>query len=189
VAGAVIAAGAAVYYLRDIIARNSKPHRVTWAVWTCIGVLGFGTAHSAGAGPGAYVAAVYVVGAAVTFLLSLSERYGKAGVSRRDEVLGVLAVGGIVMWRFGGLGNSAAAAVAVLCDAAALWPTVREAWRQPFTEALPAWVADAVAACCGVIALERYTLAAVAYPVYLFIGTGVVVAVLGISRRRSQATG
>lgn len=172
--GAAIVGLAAVYYMLDVIRGNSRPQRTSWAVWTVIGVLGFGSADSAGAGPGAYAAAVYAIAYICTFLLSLNRRYGKPGGMRYDLPLGILAVAAVLVWRFGGLTNDLATGFAVSADALALWPTLRDAWRQPGSESRAAWIADGVGTGLCVIALPRYDFAASAYPIYLFLGTSAV---------------
>ena len=187
VIGALIVSVGAIYYLYDIVWGQTRPHRVTWAVWTCIGVLGFGVTDSAGAGPGAYVAGVYTVAYIVTFLLSMTRKYGKPGVRPSDIALGVVALAGVGLWRFGGLGDTPAAALAIVCDAAAVWPTLREAWLQPHSESLPTWSADVVGSALGVAAVTNASFAANAYPAYLLVANALVLAALLGGRSRIKA--
>lgn len=176
--GAAIVSIGAVYYLYDIIWGQTRPHRVTWAVWTCIGLLGFGVTDSAGAGPGAYVAGVYTVAYVVTFLLSLTRKYGKSGVRASDILLGVVALAGVGLWRFGGLTDPAAAVLAIGCDMAAVWPTLRESWLQPDTESVPTWTADVVGTALGLAAVTSGAFAANAYPAYLLAANTLVLGTL-----------
>ncbi|MBI2009394.1 hypothetical protein HYS84_03205 [Candidatus Saccharibacteria bacterium] len=81
-------------------------------------------------------------------------------------------------WQIFGLPVTVAAAVAVAADAAAAWPTLREAYRQPRTESLAVWTADAVAAALGVAAVAEYNFASVAFPVYLLVAQGLIAATL-----------
>jgi hypothetical protein len=184
ISGALIVSIGAIYYLYDIVWGETRPHRVTWAVWTCIGVLGFGVTDSAGAGPGAYVAGVYTIAYVATFLLSLTRKYGKSGVRRTDIALGLVALAGVCLWRFAGLGDTPAAVLAVACDAAAVWPTLREAWLQPGTESVPTWSADVVGSALGLAAVTSVSFAANAYPSYLLIANALVLAVLLAGRTR-----
>lgn len=190
ISGALIVSIGALYYLYDIVWGETRPHRVTWAVWTCIGVLGFGVTDSAGAGPGAYVAGVYTIAYVVTFLLSLTRRYGKSGVRRTDIALCIAALAGVLLWRFGGMGDGPAAVLAVICDAAAVWPTVRETWLQPNTESVPTWSADVVGSALGLAAVTSFSFAANAYPTYLLVANALVLAVLlaGRARLKTEAT-
>ena len=187
VIGALIVSVGAIYYLYDIVWGQTRPHRVTWAVWTCIGILGFGVTDSAGAGPGAYVAGVYTVAYVITFGLSLTKKYGKPGVRASDIVLCVVALAGVALWRFGGLGDTPAGALAIACDAAAVWPTLREAWLQPHSESLPTWSADVVGSALGVIAVTGASFAANAYPAYLLVANALVLAALLGGRSRIRA--
>jgi len=182
VAGALVVSVGAIYYLYDIVWGQTRPHRVTWAVWTCIGVLGFGVTDSAGAGPGAYVAGVYTVAYVVTFLLSLTRKYGKSGVRRSDVLLGVVALAGVCLWRFGGLSDPGAAVLAIGCDMAAVWPTLRESWFQPSTESVPTWTADVVGTALGLTAVNGASFAANAYPAYLLVANALVLVTLVAGR-------
>jgi hypothetical protein len=184
--GAVIAGIAALYYIYDIIWGETRPHRVTWAVWMVIGILGFSVTDAAGAGPGAYVAAVYVGAYVITFLLSLTPKYGKSGVRAMDIVLGVIAIAGVFLWRFGGMSDLWAAGLTLVCDAIALWPTLREAWLQPEHESLPAWSADVVGAALALSAVSTAAVAGNAYPVYLLAANTAIVAVLLSARYRES---
>jgi hypothetical protein len=69
------------------------------------------------------------------------------------------------------------------CECVALWPTLREAWRQPELECLASWAADLVGSLLCVFALAHLTLAAVLFPVYLVAASAAVVAVLLVRRR------
>ena len=181
--GACIVAAAGVYYVWDIIHGTTRPHRVSWGVWALVGILGFASARDGGAGPGAYVAGVFVLATVVTFALSLVPRYGKPGHRRTDVVLGAVALAGIALWQAGVLPTGVAALVAVACDAVALWPTLRSTYHAPRTESLAAWSANAAGCTIGLAALEGLSLASAAYPVYLAVATGVTAALIVVRRR------
>lgn len=177
VAGA-IALGAFAYYLWDIIQGNTRPHRVTWGVWSLISILGVGSALQGGAGWGAAVALVYLVLQLVVFLLSLSKRYGKPGGKRYDYALAATALVVIIAWQTLGLPVVMAAAFAVLADSIGAWPTLRDAWRMPEYEPTLVWVADFVAASLALGALGSYSFTAAAYPGYLAAANGLIAGAL-----------
>lgn len=188
VVGAVIAAGAAIYYIYDIVNGTTRPHRVSWGVWALIAILGASSAIEGGAGAGAYVSLVYVGLTVIVFLLSLVPRYGKPGGESYDWPLGLAAAGTIVAWQVFGLPVTIAAVVAVVADAIAAWPTLRESYRQPHTESLPVWTADAVAAALGVAAVAKYNFASLAFPVYLLVAQGLIATIL-FARRKIRIEG
>lgn len=184
--GAALAALGGLYYLYDIVWGETRPHPVTWIVWSCIGLLGFGVSAESGAGPGSYVAGVYAIEALVTAALSIAPRYGKLGLRRSDLPLGAIAIVGVAVWRFGALAGPIAATIAVACDAVAVWPTLREAWHQPRSESIITWSADVAATCLSVLALESSKFSALAYPIYLLLANCSVLAVLLLGRGRQR---
>jgi hypothetical protein len=187
-AGGLVMTVSAVYYLADVLRGRSRPQRSSWAVWAVTGLVGFGTADAGGAGPGAYAAAVDSVACAATFLLSLHPRFGKPGGRRTDLLLVAVALAGVVLWRWGPLTLSTAALLAVGCELAALWPTLREAWQQPQLESLASWSADVLGSGLCLAVVGRPTVAALAYPAYL-VGASLAVAVVLLLRRGSAHAG
>ena len=181
--GAGIITLSACYYVLDILRGETRPQRTSWGVWALVGVLGFGTSESGGAGPGAWSAGVDGVASVLTFALSLHPRYGKPGGRRIDPLLGAVAVAGVVLWRWGPLDVTAAAASAVGCDIVALWPTLREGWQQPRTESLPSWSADMVGHLVCVAAVSNLSFAALAFPAYMVLATAAMTVVLVVRRR------
>jgi hypothetical protein len=180
--GGAIVSVSACYYLIDVLRGRTRPQRTSWGVWALVGVVGFGTADSGGAGPGAYSAAADAFACAVTFVISLLPRFGKPGGRRTDLLLAGLAVAGLLLWQAGPLPAAGAAACAVGCDAMALWPTVREAWRQPELESMLSWSADLLGNALCVAAVARASAASIAFPAYLVGAAAVVVAVLTVRR-------
>lgn len=180
--GVVIAAIAEVWYLKTIFWGETRPHRITWGVWTLIGILGVGASFQAGAHWGAFVTFFFLLETSLVFLISLIPKYGKSGGERYDYPLGALAIVAIIFWRVGHLSPNFAAIVAVVADACVLWFTVRESWHQPHTETITAWLVGAIAGAFGVVASSNYSFAAIAYPAYLVVGNLAVVEVLSISR-------
>jgi hypothetical protein len=185
--GALVVAASALYYLADVLCARTRPHQASWAVWAVIGLLGFGTASVGGAGPGAYAAAVDAVACIVTFAISLLPRFGKPGLRRSDVVLAVVAVAGVLVWRWGPLPTSAATLLAVGCALVALWPTLREARRRPSLECRLSWGADVLGNAMCVAASATASLPALAYPVYLLLACLAMTSVLAVPPSRETA--
>lgn len=185
--GALVVALSACYYLTDVVRGRTRPHRASWAVWAVIGVLGFGTADVSGAGPGAWAAGVDAIACAATFALSLHPRFGKPGGRASDAALGAVALLGVALWRWGPLSITAAALLAVGCDAVALWPTVREGWHRPELESAVSWSADVLGNGLCIAVATGASVAALAYPVYLFAACLTMAALLVVRRRAPGA--
>jgi hypothetical protein len=187
--GALIVALSAIYYALDVVRGETRPQRTSWGVWALVGLLGFGTAHDGGAGPGAWAAGVDALACIVTFLLSLHPRLGKAGGNRHDLVMGAVAVAGVLLWRWGPLSDGGAALLAVSCESVALWPTLREAWRQPQTESFASWTVDVLGNGLCVSAVATVSLASLAYPLFVLAAAVAMSTVLTARRLHPQLTG
>lgn len=186
--GSLLAAGGMVWYIYTIIYGDTRPNQITWGVWALIGALGASSAIQGGAGPGAWVAVVYLFFQIVVFGLTLSPKYNKKGREVYDYPLGLMAVVGILVWQIFDLPPSFAAAVAVTADATVGWFTLRESWRQPMTEPLRVWFIDSLAAALGLLAIAHWSFAASAYPVYLLVGNGAIFTTLLLARRYHRST-
>jgi len=168
VSAAVVASGAAGWYAYTVVRGRTRPHRVTFAVWTLIGALGVSSALEAGAGPGAYAAIVYAAVTAFVFLVSLVPGFGKPNAERRsDWLLGLVSCATLLAWSVTTLPTAAAATVAVGAEAAIAWPTIREAWRQPRFEAAGPWLLGSVGCCMALAAVERFSYASASYPAFI----------------------
>ena len=187
--GALVVACSAAYYAVDVVRGRTRPQRASWGVWALVGVLGFGSANAGGAGPGAYAAGVDAVACAATFLMSLHPRLGKPGGRRTDLVLVAIAVAGVLLWRWGPLNATDAAVLAVGCELIALWPTLREGWRQPWSESLLSWAADVVGNGLCVTAVATVSLASLAFPVYVLAAAVAMTGILVLRRTRIPVTG
>jgi hypothetical protein len=183
--GAAIVACSAVYYAVDVLRGNTRPQRTSWGVWALVGVLGFGSADAGGAGPGAYAAGVDAIACIATFALSMHPRLGKPGGRRTDLLLAAVAVVGVVLWRWGPLGDTGAAVLAVSCESVALWPTLRDGWRNPQLESLASWAADIVGNTLCISAVATVSVASLAFPVYV-LGAAVAMTVLLTARRAAS---
>lgn len=185
-AGTAVAAVATVGYLRDILFGKTRPHRISWGLWCLIGILGFSAADAGGAGPAKLVIGFLLVTQIGVFLLSLSRRFGKPGGQRYDPLLGIAVITTLVVWKTLSLATWFAALVAVAADAVAAWPTLREAWRQPETEATWPWAAGTISMYLGVAAVRHRSFSALAYPVYLALANTTIVGALMIRHAIAQ---
>lgn len=170
------------FYLRAILRGETKPARVTWWIWTAIGITILASYGASGASiAGMIIPALYVTMYATVAVLSL--RYGVGGTKKGDVVAGVIAgVSLLLWWRFG----AEVALVANVCaDLAAILPTVRKAYREPETENRLAWTICFVASVINLFAVERWTLAIAVLPMY-YVGTNGLIALLTMRARKKK---
>lgn len=184
--GTVLALIAASAYIWSIFKGQTRPHRVTWGVWTLAGILGLWASHEGGAGIGLMVAASFVLLVTATFLISLLPKYGKPGGRKTDYLIGAIAITGLVAWQVLDFSPGIAVTIAIVADTLAMWPTLREAWLQPETEELRPWVIGAVAEIFGLAALANYSYAASAYSWYILLGNLAIILALIVQGRSGK---
>jgi hypothetical protein len=111
----------------------------------------------------------------------LSEKYGRYGrghkLSRLDMVcIAGSIIGAVIWWQTGSPVVSLAAFLVV--DAFGAVPTVVKSWQRPKEESSLAWAASFAATAMNLNAVEFWTFAEAAYPVYMASATGIIVLIL-----------
>jgi hypothetical protein len=181
IAGA-ISAVAFVPYAVSVARRKTRPSIATWFLWTVVGAVLAASYWSTGARASVWVAAAYVAGPLVTTLLAL--RYGTGGFSRFEKGCLAAALVSLVLWRLSG-NPLVALALNIVVDLLAAAPTVRKAWRDPASEDRLSWTLFAAGNAANLPAIEAWTFAGAAFPVYLFLLT-TTMAVLSWRRPRAS---
>jgi hypothetical protein len=176
---ALLAAGSAYLYIRDIFRGNTKPHIYTWLIWAILTIIGFlGQLHGGG-GPGAWatgVTSIYTV-----FVLLLSFRYGTSDITNFDKVCLALSVVSIIPWI---LTQNVLLSVilATLTDILGFLPTMRKTWNAPKSESLGSMYFDALKHGLSIASLERYSLITWLYPAGVLFAKIVIIAEINFRR-------
>src|SRR6185369_15973247 len=92
----VVASIGYVPYIRDILARKTRPHAYSWLVWAALAVVGFGIQVQGKGGPGAWLLGLTVVATVLIFVLSL--RYGHKDIQIADKISLFVAAIAFVFW-------------------------------------------------------------------------------------------
>jgi hypothetical protein len=184
-----------LYYIRSTLKGSTRPHPISWAGWTAIGIVGAWAARSGGAGLGFYIAAAFVAVTASIFVISLLPGLGHGMDERSPTDLPVLVLGVLLIaLRIAGVGflrlddPAVQATLAVLGDSCFAWFTVRKAYQYPDTEPLWPWFGAVIAAAIGIIVLGAYNYTAMAYPMYLLVANAAITGaiLIGSSRKRNK---
>lgn len=168
-------------YIRDVVARRTRPHRGTWLIWAVLGTTAFA---SQLASEGGWSLAVLGVQAASTVLvLVLSLRHGVGGLSRPEVALLAVAAAGVAGWVATDEPVVAAVCV-VVADLAGVLLMVPKTWADPWSETAVTFGLAAVAGGLGVVAVGRAEWGLVLYPAYFgLVNLGVTLLIVG--RRRA----
>ena len=154
-----------VPYIFEILQRKTRPNRATWWIWSIVGAMLCGSYYATGARHTIWVSLSYVVGPLITALLSL--RYGEGGWNRFDRGCLFVSLFSLVLW-WQARSPLAALAANIGIDMLGALPTVRKAYREPWSESLRSWTIFLIADTLNLMALGIWSVATASYPVYLF---------------------
>lgn len=153
-------------YARSIIRGSVRPERMSWFIWSVILGLGLWGYRASGGDDSAWFIVGDLIITASIFFLSLW--HGTGGWNRLDATCLVVAFAGIILWQLTSIPVLGVVGV-VTADIVALIPTLIKALRKPMTESTTTFAFTALAAACGTVAVGKWDVVLLAYPVYLFL--------------------
>lgn len=175
---------AIVPYVRDIFRKKARPERATWWIWTVLTLVALSAQLSAGATWSAAMSVGQLAGNITIALLSL--RYGYGKFTRRDYAALVAAGMGVAVWQY--VGNPIVAiVVAIALDMLGFYLTMIKTWHAPRTETLSTWVMATIASGLAVLIVKDImNMSQLLYPLYIFIGNGLMWGIIVFRRRRAR---
>ena len=171
----LLSLAAFVPYIIAIVKGATKPNRATWWIWTTNGLILLASYYASGAESTVWVAVGYFVGSLLTAVLAL--RYGEGGWSSFDRSCLLGAASGLLFWWM--FNSSIVALVTTLfVDFAGALPTIRKAYRAPETEDRVAWGLFILGNTVNLLAVEAWSFGIAVYPVYMFLASGTIAALV-----------
>jgi hypothetical protein len=162
--GGVLMIISIIPYIRSILKGNTKPHRMTYFIWTILILIAFFSQMAKGgtwsllltAGDGVAVLAIFII----------SIKFGVGGLEKRDiiSLFGVMI--SLFLWY---LTKEPAIALflIIFIDLIGLNLTIIKTWKNPETENLVAWAMCATGGFFGILAVGDYNFILLSYPVYI----------------------
>ncbi|MDP3725980.1 MAG: hypothetical protein Q8R36_02160 [bacterium] len=168
-------------YIRAILRGETTPNRATWWIWTVVGFMLGASYFSSGANHTIWVPVVFIIGPLAVAILSI--KYGEGGWTRFDRrcLLGA-GVSLVLWWIFSS--PLIALLINLFIDFMGVLPTIRKAYHKPESENRTAWTLFFAGNTVNLFAVESWTFAISVYPIYMFLGSGLLVAFLFIRRNR-----
>ena len=161
VLAALMVAGSAFLYLRDIFRGNTKPHIYTWLIWAIVTVIGFLGQWVSGGGAGSWATGVTALYTIVVFLLAF--KYGTTDITNFDKVCLALSLVSIAPWLL--VQNILWSVIlATFTDIIGFLPTIRKTWNAPRSESLGSMFFDAAKHSISIVALQSYSMTTWLYP-------------------------
>lgn len=162
-------------YVRDILRHKTKPERATWWVWTGLGVMSVIAQFQAGNRWSLAMTIASVFACAVIAFLSLTHGYGRFKV--RDTAALVVAASGVVLSQV--LHSPLVALLIIIgVDMVGYSLTIAKTWHAPETETLSTWILASAGGLLGFLAVGSLNFTQVVYPLYIFVGNLVMVAII-----------
>ena len=181
-AGVITLIGIALY-LFTILRGGTRPNRTTWWIWTVVGFMLGASYYSSGANHTIWVPVGYIIGPFAAAILSI--KYGEGGWTWFDRYCLLVAGISVVLWV-----TFRSPLVALLInlsiDFIGALPTIRKAYRDPGSENRIAWALVFAGNTVNLFAVETWTFAIFVYPIYMFLGSGLLTALIFVRRRIRQ---
>lgn len=168
-------------YLKDTLAGKTKPHVVSWFLWTLVSFIAFGLQWTTGAGPGSY--ANFAMGLICLILFVLSLKNGRKEIKIVDIISFIVAILAIILWLVVKQPVLSIILV-VLIDALSFIPTFIKSWNQPHQETLFTWLLNTVRQMFVLFSLQKINLVTVMFPVYALIANALFCTLL-VTRKKS----
>jgi hypothetical protein len=161
-----------VVYLKDTLIGRAKPNRVTWLLWAIAPLIGFAAQIKAGVGLSS--AMTFIVGFTplLVFISSFFNIKSRWNLTAFDLVCGALSILGLILWI---ITNDPILAISfsILADGLAALPTIKKSFYHPESESEYAFLGGTISGAITTLALTRYDLANLGFPLYIFLVNGV----------------
>lgn len=159
-------------YILSILRHETKPHLVTWWIWTFLGAALAASYYSSGAPLYAMIVpVVYVFGP--LFVALLGFKHGEYGFNAFDLSCFAGGIGGILMWFL--TGNPLVALyLNLFVDFCGALPTIRKVALNPRSENLTAWLLFLAGNALNLISIPLDSFAVISYPLYMTLVTVII---------------
>jgi hypothetical protein len=184
IAGATTLLGFVPYWI-SILRGKTQPNRATWAIWSIVGLILSSSYWAVGARDTIWVPLSYVIGPIVTSILGI--RWGEGGWTRFDRRCLMGTAVSLVLW-IALKSPLVALGLNLLIDFLGALPTIAKSARDPEGEDPLAWVLFAIGNGFNLLAIDQWSWAIAAYPIYLFVICVWMVVLLLRPRRSRSAT-
>lgn len=169
IAALVVSIGANIPYIIDIIRGKAKPERISWLLWTLLGLTYYFSALFA---DGAKLFTFgELVGPGIIFILAL--KFGVGGRSKFDLYsLSIALIAFFMLFVFDGV--LVGLLLALIVDGIGAMLTMRKLIIDPTSESRSFWALGAVASILAFFSLNNYNLETVLFPIYVLIFSALV---------------
>jgi hypothetical protein len=166
-------------YVRDVVARSTRPQCGTWLIWSLLAVVVCLSQRADGATWSVVMAGAHAAGNGLVLALAL--RLGTGGLSRQELMLIAVAGAGVTGWVVADDPLVATVCV-VVADLVALAMMVPKTWRDPGSETLSTFALASVGGALAAASVGALEPSLLLYPAYYCLANGAL-ALLILGRR------
>jgi hypothetical protein len=166
VISAILILIAAPPYIIDTVKGRTKPERVTWFIFSVLGLIAFISQLSLGASWSLLFSGLDTAASILVFALSL--KYGVGGHTRLDIAALIVAAIGVVI-AIAAKQPIISLLGVILADFSGVVLTIKKTYENPDSETAITWLLVGTASLFGVLAVGRPTFSLLLYPFYLMV--------------------
>jgi hypothetical protein len=157
----------ALSYLIGTLKGEVQPSKVTWFVWSLAPLVAFWATVQQGVGVQSLLTFMVGFNPFLIFLASFINKKAYWKITKLDVTCGVLAIGGLVLWKMTDIPDLAIF-FGILADAIAAIPTVIKSFQEPETENANLFLGSGIAALITLLTIKAWNFEQFAFPTYIF---------------------
>lgn len=169
-------------YIIDMIKGKTKPERMTWFIFSVLGIIAFVSQTDLGASWSLLFSGVETAVSLLTFGLSL--KFGVGGHTKLDIFALTIAMVGVLVALVAHQPLISLLGV-ILADLMGTMLTVRKVYQRPGTETVISWLLAGIDSALGAMAVGRVDFKLILYPAYLSIASFAVLAAQHLGHRHA----
>jgi NADH:ubiquinone oxidoreductase subunit 2 (subunit N) len=170
-------------YIFDIIKRKTKPERITWLIFSVLGVIAFVSQTLLGASWSLLFSGIDTLASILIFCLSLE--YGMGGYTRLDITALIIAATGVTIAIFVNQPIISLLGV-ILADVSGVALTIKKTYEDPKSETTITWLLIGTASLFGIFSIKSFVVGVLLYPTYLTIANYAIPFTQFIRRKHSS---
>ena len=168
-------------YLKDTLIGKTKPHLVSWFLWTLVSFIAFGLQWSKGAGAGSY--ANFAMGIICLILFLLSLKNGTKSIRIIDIIFFFIALVAIYLWLI--VHQPIISIILItLIDLFSFIPTFIKSWYKPWEETLFTWIISIIRQGVILLSLSNINIVTALFPLYAMMINFIFCTMVIIQRKR-----
>lgn len=162
----VIATISYSFYFLNMFRHKTKPHAISWLIWSVLNAVTFLTQRSNGAGAGGWVTGFAAIACVMIFISSL--KYGEKNITRIDWLCLILALATLGIWH-GQRGSSIEVVLVAATFVIGFIPTIRKSIKKPRQETSITFFLNGFKFLLAITALNTVNLATALYPIVIVV--------------------